>query len=128
MPASFEQLQKQMQAMVEKINKLPIERIANNLDGNLIEMRKGLKQFNTQTLPSVQSTLQELSKILQSANSTLAEDSPQRGQLTQTLDEVGRMSRSLRELSDYLNRHPESLLRGRPNDATATNLQPSSSR
>jgi paraquat-inducible protein B len=127
-PASLEQLQKQMQAMVEKINKLPIERIANNLDVNLTEMRKGLKQFNTQTLPSVQSTLQDLSKTLQSANATLAEDSPQRGQLTQTLDEVGRMSRSLRELSDYLNRHPESLLRGRPNDAAATNLQPTSSR
>ena len=32
------------------------------------------------------------------------------------------MSRSLRELSDYLSRHPESLLRGRPKDAPAQNL------
>jgi paraquat-inducible protein B len=28
----------------------------------------------------------------------------------------------LRELSDYLSRHPESLLRGRPKDAPAQNL------
>ncbi len=127
-PASLELLQAQFQAMIEKINKLPIERIANNLDSNLTEMRKGIKQFSGQTLPGVQSTLEDVSKTLQSANSTLAEGSPQREQLTETLDELGRMSRSLRELSDYLSRNPESLLRGRPDDASPKNLQPSSRR
>jgi paraquat-inducible protein B len=29
------------------------------------------------------------------------------------LDEITRTSRSIRQLTDYLNRHPESLLRGR---------------
>ncbi|MEG0861059.1 MAG: MlaD family protein [Pseudomonas sp.] len=125
-PGSLEQLQEQFQAMVERINRLPIERIANNLDANLVELRKGLAQFNSRTLPGVQGTLQEVSKTLQSANSTLADDSPQREQLTQTLDELGRMSRSLRELADYLGRNPESLLRGRPKDAPADNLKPSS--
>ncbi|TDF84048.1 intermembrane transport protein PqiB [Pseudomonas sp. H9] len=124
-PGSLEQLQEQFQAMVERINRLPIERIANNLDANLVELRKGLAQFNSRTLPGVQGTLQEVSKTLQSANSTLADDSPQREQLTQTLDELGRMSRSLRELADYLGRNPESLLRGRPKDAPADNLSPS---
>lgn len=124
-PGSLEQLQEKFQAMVERINRLPIERIANNLDANLVELRKGLQQFNSRTLPGVQGTLQEVSKTLQSANSTLADDSPQREQLTQTLDELGRMSRSLRELADYLGRNPESLLRGRPKDAPADNLTPS---
>ncbi|WP_285415620.1 MlaD family protein [Pseudomonas sp. efr-133-TYG-5] len=122
-PGSLEQLQEKLEAMVNKINKLPIERIAGNLDGNLVELRKGLNQFNAKTLPSVQSTLGEVSKTLQSASSTLAEDSPQREQLTQTLDELGRMSRSLRELSDYLGRHPESLIRGRPDNAAPLDLK-----
>jgi paraquat-inducible protein B len=113
-PGSFEQLQEQLHAMVEKISKLPVDRIAGNLDRNLIELRKVLEQVNAKTLPGVQTTLSEVSKTLHSASSTLAEDSPQREQLTQTLDELGRMSRSLRELSDYLGRHPESLIRGRP--------------
>ncbi|MBH3426525.1 intermembrane transport protein PqiB [Pseudomonas alkylphenolica] len=124
-PGSLEQLQEQFQAMVEKINRLPIERIANNLDANLVELHSSLKQFNKNTLPGVQGTLLEVSKTLQSANSTLADDSPQREQLTQTLDELGRMSRSLRELADYLGRNPESLLRGRPKDAPADALKPS---
>ncbi|MBD9586077.1 MCE family protein [Pseudomonas sp. PDM03] len=122
-PGSLEQLQEKLEGMVNKINQLPIERIAGNLDSNLVELRKGLAQFNAKTLPGVQTTLADVSKTLQSASSTLAEDSPQREQLTQTLEELGRMSRSLRELSDYLGRHPESLIRGRPNNAAPTDLQ-----
>ncbi|WGK93325.1 intermembrane transport protein PqiB [Pseudomonas migulae] len=122
-PGSLEQLQEKLEGMVTKINQLPIERIAGNLDSNLVELRKGLAQFNAKTLPGVQTTLADVSKTLQSASSTLAEDSPQREQLTQTLEELGRMSRSLRELSDYLGRHPESLIRGRPNNAAPTDLQ-----
>lgn len=122
-PGSFEQLQEQLQAMVDKISKLPVERIAGNLDSNLVELRKVLAQFNTKTLPGVETTLTDVSKTLQSASSTLAEDSPQREQLTQTLEELGRMSRSLRELSDYLGRHPESLIRGRPDNAAQLKAQ-----
>ena len=122
-PGNLEQLQEKLENIVNKISQLPIERIAGNLDSNLVELRKGLTQFNAKTLPSVQNTLADVSKTLQSANSTLAEDSPQREQLTQTLDELGRMSRSLRELSDYLGRHPESLIRGRPDNAAPLDLQ-----
>ncbi|QXI03467.1 Paraquat-inducible protein B [Pseudomonas fluorescens] len=122
-PGSLEQLQEKLEAVVDKLNKLPVDRIANNLDSNLIELRKGLTQFNAKTLPGVQSTLADVSKTLQSASSTLAEDSPQREKLTETLDELGRMSRSLRELSDYLGRHPESLIRGRPDNAAPIDLK-----
>lgn len=122
-PGNLEQLQEKLEGIVDKINQLPIERIAGNLDGNLIELRKGLAQFNAKTLPGVQTTLGDVSKTLRSASATLAEDSPQREQLTQTLSELERMSRSLRELSDYLGRHPESLIRGRPDNAAPRDLQ-----
>lgn len=122
-PGSLEQLQEKLEAMVNKINKLPVERIASNLDSNLVELRKSLAQFNAKTLPGVQSTLADVSKTLQSASSTLAEDSPQREQLSQTLDELGRTSRALRDLADYLGRHPESLIRGRPDKAAPMDMQ-----
>jgi paraquat-inducible protein B len=130
LPGSLEQLQEKLEAMVNKINKLPVERIADNLDSNLVEMRKGLVKFNSKTLPGVDATLSDVSKTLQSANtalqsanSTIAEDSPQREQLGQTLDEISRTSRSLRELTNYLIRHPESLIRGRPDNAAAKDLK-----
>ncbi|POA79660.1 intermembrane transport protein PqiB [Pseudomonas sp. DP16D-R1] len=129
-PGSLEQLQEKLEAMVTKINQLPIERIASNLDSNLVELRKSLGQFNAKTLPGVHNTLTDVSKTLQTANSTLqsahstlADDSPQREKLDQTLNELGRTSRSLRDLADYLGRHPESLIRGRPENAAPMDLQ-----
>jgi paraquat-inducible protein B len=122
-PGSLEQLQEKLEAMLSKINQLPIERIAGNLDSNLVELRKGLAQFNAKTLPGVHTTLADVSKTLQSANSTLTEGSPQREQLSQTLEELGRTSRSLRNLADYMGRHPESLIRGRPDNAAPMDMQ-----
>jgi paraquat-inducible protein B len=129
-PGSLEQLQEKLEAMVNKLNQLPIERIAGNLDSNLVELRKGLVQFNAKTLPGVQTTLMDASKTfqsatttLQSANSTIAEDSPQREKLGQTMDDLARTSRSLRDLADYLGRHPESLIRGRPDNAAPMDMK-----
>lgn len=120
----FEQVQQQLQAVVEKISKLPLERIAENLDGSLAALRKVLAQVDAKTLPGAATTLAEASKALASARSTLADDSPQREQLTRTLDELGRTSRALRELSEYLGRHPESLIRGRPEHAAPRQVPP----
>ncbi len=43
----------------------------------------------------------------------LASDSPVQGDLRETLEQVNRAAESLRSLTDYLERHPESLIRGR---------------
>jgi len=123
-PGSLDKLQEQLQEIVERIRKLPLEKIANNLDGNLRELQGSLKQFNSQTLPGMNSTLDEVRKTLATANAALAADSPQREKLSDTLDELDRTSRSLRDLSDYLGRHPESLIRGRSRSAEAENLLP----
>lgn len=116
-PGSLDQLQAQLQAMVEKIGKLPLDRIAGNLDSSLNELRVGLGQFNARTLPAIQTSLADVSKTLKAANAALSEDSPQRERLGEAIDELGRTSRSLRDLTDYLSRHPESLIRGRPKNA-----------
>ncbi|MGW8466945.1 PqiB family protein [Pseudomonas sp. GL-B-19] len=128
-PGSLEQLQEKLESMVDKVNKLPIERIAGNLDSNLVEVRKGLVKFNSKTLPGVDTALSDVSKTLlsanstlQSANATITEGSPSREKLGQTLEELESAARSLRGLADYLIRHPESLIRGRPKNASAQDL------
>ncbi|MNZ40803.1 hypothetical protein D3C78_583350 [compost metagenome] len=124
MPSSLEHLQEQLQQVVERIGKLPLERIANNLDKTMREVQGSVQQFNTQTLPGVTATLGEVREVMKTTNSAIAEDSPQREKLGDTLEELERTSRSLRDLSDYLGRHPESLIRGRPKAAGADNLRP----
>lgn len=112
---SFDKLQEQLQAMVDKLSKLPIESLADNLNGSLDELRQTLKQVNGDVLPQLQRTLERSEQTLQNANQALADGSPQRQQLGDTLEEVQRAVRSVRVLSDYLSRHPESLIRGRNN-------------
>ncbi|MGN5595774.1 PqiB family protein [Stutzerimonas nitrititolerans] len=110
---SFDKLQEQLQAMVDKLSKLPIESLADNLNGSLDELRQTLKQVNGDVLPQLQRTLERSEQTLQNTNQALADGSPQRQQLGDTLEEVQRAVRSVRVLSDYLSRHPESLIRGR---------------
>jgi paraquat-inducible protein B len=61
------------------------------------------------TLDSVQAALKQSEQTLQSfsGDSTLASE------LNGTLREISATARSLRQLSDYLERHPESLVRGK---------------
>ncbi|HBB77804.1 MAG TPA: mammalian cell entry protein [Pseudomonas sp.] len=120
---SFDKLQEQLQAMVDKLSKLPIESLADNLNGSLDELRQTLKQVNGDVLPQLQRTLERSEQTLQNANQALADGSPQRQQLGDTLEEVQRAVRSVRVLSDYLSRHPESLIRGRNNSDEPANYK-----
>ncbi|WP_263264198.1 MlaD family protein [Pseudomonas sp. RIT-PI-S] len=112
-PGSLDKLQEQLQAIVDKFSKLPMDQIATNLAGSLGEMNKTLQQVNTRMLPQLNDTLEQTRKTLAAAEQTLGEDSPQRQQLGDALGEVERTAKSVRALTDYLGRHPESLIRGR---------------
>jgi len=57
-------------------------------------------------------TLESARKTLGAAEQTLSSDSPIGGDLRGALDEVRRAADSVRQLTDYLERHPESLIRG----------------
>lgn len=131
---SFDKLQEQLQAFVDKLGKIPIDDLATNLNGTLIELQKTMKNVNAQVLPQVTGTLQQVKGTLQqaqktlgSANATFADDSPARQQLGQALEEVQRTARSVRVLTDFLSRHPESLIRGRSGDAAPGSYKGSSS-
>jgi paraquat-inducible protein B len=54
-----------------------------------------------------------LEKTLSSARGVISEDSPLIVELQNTLKEISAMSRSIRELADYLEQHPETLIRGK---------------
>jgi paraquat-inducible protein B len=112
-PGSMDKLQEQLQQFADKLSKLPIDQIAANLNGSLGEMQKTLKQVNGQVLPQMRDALVQTQKTLASANDSLSENSPQRQQLGQAMDEVQRTARSVRVLTDFLSRHPEALIRGR---------------
>lgn len=126
-PSGLERAQSQLINLVERLNDVPFESIAANLDTGLVELKQTLKQVNNDLLPATLTTLNGIdqmtarmeaaiasaSEALGSAAESFGEDSPEREQLKRAMREVERMSQSVRQLSDYLRRHPEALLRGR---------------
>lgn len=78
-----------------------------------------------QLSPTAQSALLEVQASLKALQATLGEldrnvvqpDAPLQRSAGQALGEVQRAARALRVLGDYLQQHPESLLRGKPADA-----------
>ncbi|GLQ87951.1 PqiB family protein [Dyella flagellata] len=116
-PGSFDKLQEQMAEIVDKINKIPFDAIGNNLNHTLADLDGTLKQVNGNVLPQLHETLKGANQTLGTANNAFSADSPLQQNLTGTLQELQRMARSLRALTDYLNAQPSSLIRGRGQDA-----------
>ena len=59
---------------------------------------------------------EEARKALGAAKETLSPDTPLQSDLRETLRELTLAAQALRVLTDYLDRHPESLIRGKQED------------
>jgi paraquat-inducible protein B len=65
------------------------------------------------TIKSAEATLNAAQKAIEGIDGTVGEGSTVAYELTKTLEEVSSLARSIRHLTDYLERHPEALLRGK---------------
>jgi paraquat-inducible protein B len=110
---SFQELEASIGRLVKKVNDLPLEKVAADLDTDLKDLHETLSELHTQVLPSAVSTLSVLHGTLEAAERTLDEGSPLQHGLTETLSETRDTLQAVRELADYLDRHPDALLRGR---------------
>jgi len=70
-------------------------------------------RLNDESLLQLGSTLAELENALQLAKKRLSENDPLTRELLTALREVGRAARSMRAFADYLEEHPEALIKGK---------------
>ncbi|HET7795067.1 MAG TPA: MlaD family protein [Rhizobacter sp.] len=119
-PGTLSDVQPQIAEIVAKLNKVPFDDIGRNLNDTLTQARLTIDQLR----PDAQASLAEVRRTLQSVQETLARadrhlldpSAPIQRNAEQTLLDLQRAAQSLRVLTDYLQRHPESLLRGKPDD------------
>jgi len=110
---TFQELAAGVGRLVKKVNDLPLERLAADLHTDLGDLHETLDELHAQVLPSAVDTLSALHSTLDSAGRTLDVESPLQRGLTETLSESRSTLQAVRELADYLDRHPDALLRGR---------------
>lgn len=123
----FDRLQEQLGSIVTKIEKMPLDSIGRNLDTSLTMLNQTmgrldttLEQLNQEVLPEATQTMGEMRETMTTARKLAGDDSPLRQDIHQTLQEVQRTSRSVRNLTDLLGEHPQSLIWGRPRGDRST--------
>jgi len=110
---TFQELEASVGSLVKKVNDLPLEQIAADLHTDLKDLHETLSEVHSRVLPNAVDTLSALHGTLDSAERTLDVESPLQRGLTETLSETRSTLQAVRELADYLDRHPDALLRGR---------------
>jgi paraquat-inducible protein B len=119
-PGTLSELQPQIADIVAKISKVPFDEIGRDLQSTLGQARTTIGQLT----PEAQKALAEVQRTLASVQESLARldrgvldpSAPMQRNAEQTMLELQRAAQSLRVLGDYLQRHPESMLRGKPAD------------
>lgn len=113
---NFDQLQQQISKIVTQVGGIPFQDIGKELHGSLKSMRKLIERVDGQLAPQAQATLKSARDSLDRVSKVLGPDAPLISGVSSSLDELVRAARALRQLADYLQVHPESLVRGRAND------------
>ncbi|MGW8393159.1 PqiB family protein [Pseudoduganella sp. HUAS MS19] len=116
-PNALDELQAQIASIARKLDKVPFDQIGNNLRDSLQSADKLFRKVDSQLVPELQSTLGEARQTFGAAQQVLQQDSPVQSDLRMALQQLTQTLQSLNELSDYLQRHPEALIRAKPQPA-----------
>ncbi|MCD4487277.1 MlaD family protein [Chromobacterium vaccinii] len=119
-PGDLEELQRVLQRIVKKLDAVPFDSIGKEADASLKSLHQTLDSvkrlsdgLNNQTVPQASKTLEQLQQTLEATRQTMRADSPLQQDMRSAAQEVKETARSFRALADYLDRHPEALVRGK---------------
>jgi paraquat-inducible protein B len=135
-PATLQIITARVNEFLSKLETVPIEKIGKDLgdtlqnvkrlseskellgavralNETLQETRQLVQNLDSNVAPEISSTLDQAQKTLVSVEGTLGQDSPLQHEMRQAIKELGEAARGVRILTDYLERHPESLIYGK---------------
>ncbi|GAA4321343.1 MlaD family protein [Pigmentiphaga soli] len=122
-PGAFNELQSKLADIVDKIGKVPFDQLGQNLSDATRSMKATMDtaqqlmdRLNGQVAPEAVATMEDARKTLQAAERTFASDAPLQQDVRRAMQELMRAADSLRQLTDYLEQNPQSLLRGKPKE------------
>jgi paraquat-inducible protein B len=128
-PNAMNQIVNSAQAIMDKISKLPLETMTTEINKTL-ESLQSTSKAATKTLVTADGTLSTADKTLSAADTamktadkamssaqkvltTLEPGSTTQYELNQLLQELTQTASSVKQLADYLEEHPDSLIRGK---------------
>jgi paraquat-inducible protein B len=108
-PGQLEAIEASAVGIIKKLNEVQYKQISDDLQKAIGELDR--------TLVSARGAIDSGRGTLDNANKLIEPNSVLGAELGNTLQEVSRAARSVRVLADYLERHPEALIRGKTGEA-----------
>ena len=127
-PSTVSDLEAKITGIVAKLDKLPLDTISadltkvlTTLSQTLEDASKAVNRIDSDVTPGLKTTLDGLHGTISAVDRTLTStdatlvgrDAPAQQDLRDALQEIARAARSLRILTDFLEQHPEALIRGK---------------
>ncbi|NNG45567.1 MAG: MCE family protein, partial [Deltaproteobacteria bacterium] len=119
-PQPLEQLIASVENIIDRLEKIPTDEIGREVktvlesaNNNLHKTETMFGEINENVLPEITKTLKELQTSMAEIEKGYGKDSSTNQELRKALDELGEAARSIRLLTEYLQRHPESLIHGK---------------
>jgi paraquat-inducible protein B len=119
--SGLDDIQDSVGVIAKKLSRVPFDQLSARLIGAMASLDQTLKSadkllhnVDTNLAPQVQTTLAEAQAAMKNAKELMGQDAPLENDLGSTLLQVSRAAKSINALVEYLERHPESLLRGKP--------------
>jgi paraquat-inducible protein B len=115
-PGELAAIEADVTSIIKKLNQVPMKAIGDDLQKSLVELDRTLVSARG-TLDNASGTFNSGRVTLDNANKLIEPNSLLGEELGNTLQEVSRAARAVRVLADYLERHPEALIRGKTGEA-----------
>ncbi len=120
-PSALPELEAKLGSIMAKIDSIPFKAIGDDFKVTLETVNQLLAHWDKELTPELKDALvafrdamTKADRLMQNADTNMAgPDAPTRQALDDALEEVARAARSFRDLTDYLERHPEALIRGK---------------
>jgi paraquat-inducible protein B len=109
--ASIRALKDTLQDASKLVNS--VERKVDPLADDMKKVVKDIGKLTREADVQVGAVATGLDKTMSAARGVLSEDSPLIVELQNALKEISAMSQSFRQLADYLEQHPETVIRGK---------------
>jgi paraquat-inducible protein B len=135
-PEPVQELTASLTSILDRLEKLPIEQIGEDLgqtvhharellgskdlaqavvslNQSLEQLNRFTKGLNSELKPQMSDLLKESRQAMTAAQKTLNGDAPLTNELSQTLKELSRAARAVSALADLLERNPQALIYGK---------------
>jgi paraquat-inducible protein B len=119
-PSDLQELQQQVQGILRKLDQIPFDtlgqdahRVMSGLETTLKRLDALAERTDREALPEISKAVRDLSRTLSTIEGSMAGDAPLQQETRQALRGMSEAARSIKALTDSLERNPEALLTGK---------------